>query len=226
MPTTEYNVRRIQERVSEKSIPEILDTLDEIQLIVYSQDCAQTMKIGSEGVPPYLVTTNNQYQYDCPADCRRTAAILSIEDTRGYSVHRNAEPRTQYNFRQRQWQKIPATSVDATVDSVATVTFRDNPGSTTQIYYHLYHIKPTALSDISIQLTIPEYLHWRLRKAVIAMFNEESYGSSPLDESIIEKVARDIRNGLNKGWQGGIRQTPIPLEYQRFPYPYYGAKKS
>jgi len=221
MPTTEQNCYRIQLGISEKTIPEILDALNEVQKIVYGQNCAQTLKYTSEGLPPYLVTADGIYEYDCPADCRTTAAVLTLEDMTGYTRGRNPEPRSEYYFRGKQYMTVPATSVDATIDTVGTVRFRDNPGASTTKYYHAYYIKPTELSDISIQLTLPEETHYLLRQAVVAMLTMEGYGESQFDDQIIDRIAKKIRNKLNGGWQGGVRQTPYPTEYMRFPGPYY-----
>ena len=221
MPTTEANCYLIQNRISEKSISEILVALDEAQKIVYNQNCAQTLKFTAEGIPPYLVTQNNVYEYDCPSDCRSTAAILVLEDETGYTRVRNPEPRSEYYFKGKQYLTVPATSVDATIDTVAKVRLRDNPGATTTKYFHVYYIKATDLSDVSVELSIPEESHYLLRQMVIAMLTTESYGESQFDDQVIERIARKIRRKLNGGFQGGVRQTPIPIDHQRFPGAYY-----
>lgn len=214
MPTTQYNIERLLERLPDQSPEVLLTVLDEIQTIVYSQNCLQTQKIESTGLPPFLATTDGTYEYNCPADCRQTAAVFSLSSTiRRYDT-RPVGPTRNYYFRNKGYALIGASSRDAYSGQVAKVFFEANPGTTTDVYYHLYYIKPTALSDVSVQLTIPEELHWLLRKAVIAMFTTEEYGESALDESTIERVARKIRNGLNRGYMSNVGQTPIQEEYQ------------
>lgn len=214
MPTTQYNIERLLERLPDQSPEVLLTVLDEIQTIVYSQNCLQTQKIESTGLPPFLATTDGVYEYNCPADCRQTAAIFSLSSTiRRYDT-RPVGPTRNYYFRNKGYALIGASSRDAYSGQVARVFFEANPGTTTDVYYHLYYIRPTTLSDVSVQLTIPEELHWLLRKAVIAMFTTEEYGESALDESTIERVARKIRNGLNRGYMSNVGQTPIQEEYQ------------
>lgn len=214
MPTTQQNIERILQRVPDQSPEVILDALNEIQTIVYSQNCLQTQKLESTGLPPFLATTDEVYEYDCPSDCRQTAAIFSLSSTIRRFNTRPIGPTRSYYFRNKGYALIGASSRDAYSGQVAKVFFEANPGTTTNVYYHLYYIKPTELSDVSVQLTIPEEMHWLLRKAVIAMFTTEEYGESAMDENTIERVARKIRNSLNRGYQSNVGQTPIPEELQ------------
>jgi hypothetical protein len=214
MPTTTYNIDRIIERVPEKSREAIRDTLDEIQLIVYSQDCLQTQKVLSTGMPPFITTVANTYEYDCPSDCRRTACVFSVEVPMTKSRSRPIGPRREYYFRNRGYYQVPVNSRDATYENAAKLFFQDNPGDTTSVYYHLYYIKPTRITSEEIQLTLPEETHYLLRKAVCSLFTTEDYGESGFDDDVIEKVARKIRNSLNRGYQSNVGMTPIPEEYQ------------
>lgn len=221
MPTTQYNLERIMNKVSGESPETILETLDEIQTIVYSQNCLQTQKIESTGLPPFLSTTDEVYEYNCPADCRETAAIFALSGTiRRYNT-RPIGPTKNYYYRNKGYALIGATTRNAYQGQVAKVFFEANPGTTTDVYYHLYYIKPTSLSDVSIQLTLPDEVHYLLRKAVVAMFTTEEYGESGFDNAVIEKVAREIRNKLNRGYQSNVGQTPIPEEYQADDYHRY-----
>lgn len=222
MPSTTYNVDRIIERCANYSRDTIRDVLNEIQLIVYSQDCFQTMKILSTGMPPYIVTTNNIFEYDCPSDCRRTDAIFTESVPATRSRTRPVGPRREYYFRNKGYYRVAASSRDALKNVLAKVIFQDNPGSTTDSFYHAYYIKATEITSEEIELILPEETHWQVRKAVIAMLTTDEYGESPFDEKTIEKVARKIRNSLNRGFQGNAGTTPIPEEYQNIPEYYYG----
>jgi hypothetical protein len=218
MPTTEYNVLRIKDRVGQYSPQQILDVLDEIQLIVYSQDCDQTQKIDpATGLPPFIHTNSGVYHYNCPSDCRRTAAIFSQSLPKSYSRTRPVGPRREYYFRNRGYNLIAASSRDATPSDRATVDFQDDPGHSHDQYYHLYYIQPPRLTDISIQLTIPDHLHFYLRRAVLAMLSTESHGETGMDDAVIEEIARKIRNQLNGGFQAMAGRTPIPEELQDYP---------
>ncbi|MBE3122200.1 MAG: hypothetical protein IMZ58_08355 [Thermoplasmata archaeon] len=224
MPTVQYNIERILERVPDQSPETILDVLNEIQTIVYSQNCIQTQKLDSTGLPPFLATTDLIYEYDCPADCRQTSAIFSLSRSTKRLNTRPVGPNKTYYFRNSGYALIAASSRDAYSGQVAKVSFQENPGTTTDVYYHLYYIQPTELSDVSVQLTIPEGMHWLLRKAVIAMFTTEEYGESAMDESTIERVAKKIRNSLNRGFQSNLGQTSIREEYLCDDAPRYGRR--
>jgi hypothetical protein len=215
MPTVTYNIDRILERVPEQTREAIRDALDEIQTIVYCQNCIQTQKITSTGMPPYLATTVDVYEYDCPADCRETEAIFCIRTSSIRSdIGRLVEPYGTYLYNNKEYIKVPIMTRSASISAVAKIYFKNNPGTTATTYFHSYYIKPTAISSEEIQLTIPEEKHWLLRKAVVALFTTEGYGESQYDEQIIERVARKIRNSLNRGFQSNVGITPVQEEYR------------
>jgi hypothetical protein len=221
MPSTTYNIDRIQRSVPDESRETIRDVLNEIQLVVYSQDCFQTQRIDSNGMPPILTTVDGVYEYDCPDECRRTEAIFTLNPlTR--SRARPTGPRQEYYFRNKGYFKAAISTRDATIDSVAKITFQDNPGSTGSNFYHLYYIKPTPIISEDIQLTLPEETHYLIRKAVVAMFVTEKYGQSAFDDSVMERVARKIRNSLNRGAQSNAGETQIREEFQDDYQKYYG----
>lgn len=224
MPTTQENVERILRRVPNESPETILEVLDEVQTIVYSQDCAQTLKITSTGMPPYLATTDNQFEYDGPADCRRTVSIFTTSNSTRRVNTRPVGPSKVYYFKNKGYVEVACSTVDALVSAgtLAKIRFIENPGTTTQNYYHLYYVKPTPLSDVGIQMTLPDEVHYLVRKAVIAMMTTEEYGESGFDDAVIQKVARQIRNSLNRGFQSSLGQTPIQAEYQDDNFRYYG----
>ena len=223
MGTTEYNIDMIMRRTPKESPETIREILNEVQMIVYSQDCRQVTYIDpSTGLPPYLVTTDAVYVYDCPANCRRTAAILTLNPERRYDSQRPAGPRREYFYRGREYYKIAADSRDATISDVAKVYLQDNPGSTTDKYLHLYYLKPTEISDVSIQLTLPEDVHYMLRKGVIALITADEYGDSGYEEQVMKSLARKIRNKLNGGSDGTAGETPIQAEYREYDQIGYG----
>ena len=217
MPSTTYNIDRILKKVSDESRETIREVLDEIQLIVYSQDCLQTMKLTSTGMPPFIATQQGVYEYECPADCRKTASIFTLSPPKGYNRQRPVGPRKEYYFRNKGYYLLSAEGRDATLENAAKLYFHEDPGTTTEQYYHAYYIKPTRITDESIELTLPEEVHYLLRNAVVAMFTTEQYGQSAYDDAVIEKVARKIRNKLNGGYVGNAGMTPIQEEYQDYP---------
>lgn len=220
MPSTQYNISMIKHAVQNYSREQIREVLDELQLIVYSENTMQTTKIDpATGMPPYIATTAGQRQYDCPTDCRETLSIFWERPQRQYSPSRNRALYTEYIFRNARYYKVAAYSTNALINTLATVTFIDDPGTTTDKYYHEYVIKPTKITSEQIQLTVPEELHWLLRKGVIAMLSSENYGETGFDDEVIRKVAAKIRRKLNKGTQARAEKTPWQEEYRDGEYP-------
>jgi hypothetical protein len=216
MGTTAYNVGMINRRCQKETPEMILQILNEVQTIVYSQDCLQTLKITSTGMPPFLATQQNVYEYNCPYDCRNTSAIFTARTPKGASRVRPVGPRREYYFRERGYALLSAESRPASIENLAKVFFQEDPGTTVDQYYHLYYIKPTPLLTIDVQLTLPEETHFLLREAAISMITSDEYGKSQFDEAIMAKVARKIRNSLNKGYFGNSGKTPVREEDQEY----------
>ena len=214
MPSTQYNISMIKTAVQNYSRQQILDVLNEVQQIVYSENTMQVAKIDpATGMPPYLETVAGQRFYECPADCRETTAIFWERPNRGYSPSQNRGLYTEYIYRNARFYQTAITSNNALVDVLANLTFIDDPGDTTTQYFHEYTMKPVSLTAESVQLVIPEELHYLMRKAVIAMLSVENYGETGYDEVVIEKIAKKIRRKLNKGAQAKPGITPYREEY-------------
>jgi hypothetical protein len=216
MPTTEYNVDMILRRCQGETPEMVLQIMNEIQAIVYSQECLQTVKIMSTGMPPFITTQQGVYEYDCPADCRTTSAIFTSSTPRIFNRQRPVGPRKQYYFRQKGYYQLSAETRDATPGVLGKIYFQEDPGTTTDQYYHLYHVKPPDLGTIDTQLILPDEVHHLLRDAVISNITSDEYGKSNFDEAIMEKLKKAARNKLNKGYFGGYGKTPVPEEYQEF----------
>jgi hypothetical protein len=219
MPTTAYNISMIQRRATNYSRPQILDILNEVQQIVYSQETEQTTYIDpATGMPPYIQTTEGVYTYDAPSNCRRTACVFSMSLPNSFSRTRPVGPRREYYFRNKGYYKIAVASRDKQPDgTLAQVIFQEDPGTTTDKYYHSYWLEFPELLDESQQLILPDHVHFYLRRAVIAMISNEEYGETGGDIMMIEEIAKKIRKELNRGEQSTLGQTPVMEEYQEFP---------
>jgi hypothetical protein len=198
---------------------DIRDTLSEIQLIVYSQDCEQTTYLDpATGMPPFIATTDGVFHYECPANCRRTAVVFAEGLPIQFNRTRPVGPQKTYYFRNKGYHTVDVISRDALENHLATLDFQGNPGTTTNQFYHLYYLKPAAITDEETQsLLIPEHLHWLLRKAVIAMYTSEEYGDTDREEVAMERIARKIRNALNAGTQTRVGVTPWQEQDQDIP---------
>jgi hypothetical protein len=218
MPTTEYNVRMIRYRCPKYSPEEILGVLNEVQQVVYSAETDQTVKLDPlTGMPPYLVTTDNVFNYNCPIDCRRTSALFSqfSQSLNHYDSFRQ-DP-GKFLYRGVEYRLADFTAKDGTQGVLSTVTFAVNPGATTTKYFHLYHITPPDLTNESIELTIPAKCHFMLRMAVIAMLSDEDYGDTGFTLKAMDEISARIRGELTGG-NGGQRigRTPVRPEYRDY----------
>jgi len=221
MPSTAQNITKIFNAVKNYSREQIREELNELQLIVYSENMMQNSKIDpATGMPPYLVTTAGQFQYDCPADCRETLGIFWESARNGYTASNIRGESTYYQYKQSSYRMEPVTSRNALADTLATVTFLNDPGDTTERFFHDYTIRPTFISSESIQLDIPEELHYLMRKAVIAVLSTENYGETGFDDAVIKEISKKIRRKLNKGTQARANRTPIQPEFMDGDLPY------
>ena len=182
--------------------------LSELQEIVYGIGSAAVRKIdNATGMPPYLATVAGTRHYNCPADCRITNLIFVQAPTGRY---RETQDITRYGecyWGARKMHTKAISQTEATEGVLSTVTFVDDPGTTTDKYYHDYYVKATPLTTEQVELTIPGHQHWLIREGVIRILRSESYGPSGVDIDMIERIARKIRNRLNHGSQPRAYQT-------------------
>lgn len=218
MPTTSQNVSWIRYRLPKYTRQEILTVLDEVQLIVYSEDVTQTEYIDpATGLPPFIATTAGKFDYACPANCRRVIAVFSDSPITTYSRTRPTPQTRRYYYRNLGYFEMAVNQRDALPGGVAArVIFQEDPGTTTTDYYLQYYVQPTPLTSEAIQMTLPEHTHWRVRQGVLSMLSSEEYGQTGFDDAVMEKVTRVIRNQLNRGAQSRTGRTPWRAEWQEY----------
>lgn len=218
MPTTSYNVTQIKNVLGNYSRTQILDTLNEVHQIVMSDNNEQNKKIDSTtGMPPFLVTTAGIRQYDCPVDCREVSAVFCKKNFNNYNIGNINDINTintYYNYRNTYFYRMAVTSTVALYNDLATVTFINDPGSTTDVYYLEYFTKPIAITSESIQMQIPEEGHYLVRKLVIAMLSDENYGDTMIYIQLMDKLKRMVKNRLNRGVQAREGRAVIQPEYR------------
>ena len=223
MPSTAYNITQIKAGVQNYSREQIRDALNEIQMIVFDHPSMQNTKISSAtGLPPFLATTQGTREYACPADCKETLNVFWEIPPQSYTPFPRRAMYSEYVYRGSSYYKIAVNSTNALYDTLATVTFVDDPGTTTDKYFHEYITKPVAVTSETIQLSVGEETHYLLRQAVIAMMSTENYGQTGFDTSVIENTAKKIRTSLNRGAQPRSYSTPIREEFRDEDYGYTG----
>ena len=222
MPTTSYNITRIIDAVGTYSRPQILEVLNEVSLITFSDNTMRVERIDpATGMPPFLVTLDNQQTYDCPADCRETAAIFIEDPQRQYTPIQDRGLYQEYIWRGRRYFKVPVRQNSALINQLATVTFINNPGATTDRYYHDYFIRHVNITDENMQLPFPEELHYMVRDGVIQMLKGESYSAGLGNISPMERIAAKIRSKMNKGANARANRTPWLEECRDADFPGY-----
>lgn len=213
MPTTSYNITMIKNACGSFSREQILEVLNELQMVVFSENTMRVEKIDTAtGMPPFLATVAGIRHYTCPSDCRETAAIFVQNPKEGYSPTQDKGLFTEYIWRTNNFYRVAAHQQSATINQSATVTFIDDPGATTDKYYHNYLIKHTNLTSEKQQLLLPEEVHYVMRDGVIQMLRGELYSSGLGNIQPIDEIAKRIRNKLNKGSHARVGRTQVRME--------------
>ncbi len=212
MPSTISNVTEIKNAVSNYSREQVRDKLNELQRIVYASGAVQSEVMdNATGMPPYLETTQGQRHYVLGADVRQTISIFTDSAVRGYSPRRDVFAR--YAYRNANYIKIAIRTQDALPNSVATLTFVDDPGTTTTNYFHRYTKFPTEITSEVIQLDLPEHIHWIVRDGVIALLSKENYGDVGKRRELIRQICIEVANEMSKGAQGKSNKTPVQFDF-------------
>jgi hypothetical protein len=215
MPSTSQNITLIEGRVSNYGRPEILAVLDELQKIIVEGDGTQRLRSVdvATGMPPALTTVAGTRHYTCPSNCRIVSAVFTESPVAGYTADRQRGTYGEYLYdgtRYLRWALAQVTEALLGVD--ATLTFVDDPGDTTNVFFLDYYLKVASLDTEQVELSLPEHTHFYLREGVIAILRGESYGPTGFDLDMIEKVARKVRNKLNRGGNARSKRTPWQLQ--------------
>jgi len=207
----------LQKKASQYTQTELLFLLDQIQKIVYSVVTAQTTVINeATGMPPFLVTTEGVFTYNCPANCLRTLAIFA-DNLTGYRQINSDVPLGYYNYSGTRYRGMRVKSTDAYRGHVATVTFLDNPGTTSTRYYHEYKLKPIDIDSANIQMQIPEQFHLDIVDGVLARIRDERFGDKGDWFYWKQNTMPGIVAELNKGAQLRLGYTPLRPEAMNNP---------
>ena len=191
---------------------QILDVLNEVSLIAFQNNTMLVEKIDTAtGMPPLLTTIAGQRHYSCPADCRETAAIF-IEEPLSYMPTQQKGVYGEYIWKQQRYYRVPIKQTPATRNALATITFVDDPGTTSDKYYHYYFMKHVPILSESIELPFPEEVHYLIRDGVIQILKGESYSAGLGNIGPIEQIVNRIRSKLNKGANSRSYRTPVPEE--------------
>lgn len=211
---TQRMVSYIQKKAPGFEPSEILTVIDEVHRLIMSKVTVQRQSIDTTtGMPPYLATQQGVYQYDCPADCLKTLSVFT-RDSRGYRGTNFRGPYTRYNWTGLLYPESVVGQIDATRGRVATVTFVNDPGTTTDRYFHLYMLRPVEISSTEVQLQIPEQWHLDFIDGVLARIRNERFGDKSEWNHWTTNTMTAMVQQLNYGAQRRKRRTLTQPEYQ------------
>lgn len=214
MPSTAYNVDVISRAVGNFSRPQIVQALNEVCMILYSENMRQTVAMGEDGQIPTIFTVAGTYKYNMAPNVRQVAYVVGkngvkLSDNSGHSLTPVSDGRW-VTVNGYAYLLIPTVSTVATHDSSATITFISDPG--TEEYRILYFKKADEIETESDPIPFPDELHRDIRACVIAMLNVENYGQTGVDENVFQMSMSKVRTKLNKGTQNRVGRTGVQLQ--------------
>jgi len=159
-------IKYTNHRFNPEGTPGIRGVLNMTQNLLLCVEQAQNLAIdATTGDFPLLTTTAGTYQYNCPADCWRTANILltreiyygtTVLDDYGRVVNMQYPITTEHHNGKEYIRYQQVRSYDATENALARIVFLSvDPGSYTDRYYHMYYKRPTQTTSLSVLHSIP-----------------------------------------------------------------------
>ena len=216
MATTSGFISQIARGDSNFSRSQILDYLNDVLVIVFGANMAQTLALDTTGQPPYLPTTQGQFLYEAPDNCREIVVVGIDAGVTFGNDYRYGVPVVGYGgevtLNNRIYRKIPASTRNATPAGNATILFSDDPGTNAAIYRIVYYTKAPQLETEDDPIPLPEELFYDLKKAVLAMMNTVNYGDTDFDKNVIEETCLAIRKKMNHGEQARVGRTGIQIQ--------------
>ena len=209
-------VANIKAKNQDYKTPTILAIYDMIQEFIYSRDLDQMLFFDTTGFPPFLQTTAGNLQYSFPdgtynANVRKTSAILFAgqDASSGWGYGSSQQLYEIYNLRGKEYYVFPLTQNEANEEEDNTISFQNDPGTTTATYYHLFFKKPPKITGIESKLIIPSSHSLRLQACVLELIANEDYGDKDSLDYIENKLARRIWADMDKAKQGRPMITPL-----------------
>jgi hypothetical protein len=197
----------------------ILAYYDMIQEFVYSRDLDQMLFFDTTGFPPFLQTLAGHLQYSFPdgtyaARVRKTSAILfSTQDvSSGWGYGSSQELYDIYNLRGREYYIFPLTQNESNEQEDNVISFQNDPGETTEHFYHLFFKKPPKITTIESPCIIPSSHSLRLQACVLELIANEDFGDRESLDYIERTLVRKIWADMDKAKQGRPMRTPLRMQ--------------
>lgn len=213
MSKTQAMISSIKRNADNFSRQQILDAINDVLVIVYGKNMAQTIALDDNGQPPVFATTQGVYKYTAPADCREIVAIgidagitTGVNYRYGIPIIGNGN---DLQFANRIYRVCPVTSLSATPGTTASFKFADDPGTTTDLFHIVYYKLAPSIDTEAEELPLPEEVYYDFRKAVIAILNTTNYGDTNFDDSVLINTCEKIQQVMNRGTQSRVGKTGI-----------------
>jgi hypothetical protein len=164
----------------------LLSLLNEIQQMVFTQNCTNQMRMYDDatGKDPLLTTTSGTYEY-----------TIDTTDGFDYDAWRVTDV---YDIDINNTSTIDWSAVDATSSVAAKVVFTNDPGVGT--YYIRAYRFPTELTTESVQLEVPSSYHIsHLLEGLAGFIEVTRSGRSDRWEKFLQKTMPELVEKMNKG---------------------------
>jgi len=178
----------------------LIPIANEINMVMMGKDIDHAVVVDeSTGMPPFLETTAETQQYDCPSNCRKVASVFyEAEDASDTYDEYGAYQTTVW--RGKRFYIKPTTSrryIDP--NRLATVTFRTDPGTTTEKYYLKYYLLPTTLltTNGNTEPDVPWEFRGLMLDGIIARIKPMQYGDESPWLTWLQRLEAEFWGELN-----------------------------
>ncbi len=227
--SVKYLVDDIEEKCPGWGAAKILRKLNEWQNYVYSQPSLHTVYIDpATGFPPYITTTAGTFKYDVPNVTKNiggtdyslriykvSRVFVDITSYDDYDIPYLGEPFEFYGANpystkteKLYFAQVPVESSLALENTAASITFKSDPGTTTDDFFVEGVIEPLQLTSQSLPLTLPKRFERALFDAVVGETQDQAYGQDSRLTRFHEYWLPLIWGELNSGAKATSPHTP------------------
>jgi len=160
------------------------------------------------GLPPLLTTTGGTFQYDLPDNCRQLKTVF-FDGNNGsgydeYGVYRS------HPYAGKSYLEVPVTARRKTNTVNANLTFRTDPGTTTDKFYTQYWMEPTNIVSLSIQHDIEPNYELLLIDGCISRVQYIQYGDASPWLQWVERMRLEYWGDMNNNPPSESYTPPRP----------------
>lgn len=196
----------------------ILPILNEVQNLMLEEQTAQTVIYDSStGIFPTFDTTDGQFEYEIDDVWRITDVLIKYENSTNYNLrtwygdYSEDDIRNQVvEYQSKKYLRVKDCQTrESTISEPAKIIFANDPGDTADYFLYRGYYRPNQLISVSVQMTIPEKYHLIYVVPAVIEFIKcwQTGGWDKAIETITKKYVLPVRIEMNKGHQGGVKNT-------------------